>query len=455
MKFDTLTLPPSLLQSAATLGYTDMTEIQCAALPPMLNGDDVLAQARTGSGKTAAFGLALLTRLHAEQGRLQTLVLCPTRELADQVSKEIRGLARFIPNIKVSRLCGGVPVRSQLASLVHEPHIVVGTPGRIQDLIDREALRLDAVHCVILDEADRMLDMGFLDAITSILGKTPEARVTWMFSATYPVEIRAISTRFQNKPIEIMLPSQHDESVIRQCFYAIEADAKAEAIVTLLLEHQPASCLIFCNTKLEVRELSDFLCARGLSAIALHGDLEQRERDETLLQFANGSRRILVATDVAARGLDIKALPMVIAQQLPTDADTHVHRIGRTGRSGETGLAISLVASREMVRVAAIENAAGAPIEWRRLPGRGRALSMPDAAMKTLLIDAGKQDKLRPGDILGALTGEAGLQGSQIGRIDLFPTRAYVAIQHDLLDHALARLRAGKIKGRNFRVRKL
>jgi ATP-independent RNA helicase DbpA len=453
--FNELTLQTSLLQAVAALGYTEMTEIQSAALPSMLSGHDVLAQARTGSGKTAAFGLALLAQLRSEQGRLQSLILCPTRELADQVSKEIRALARFIPNIKVSRLCGGVPVRSQLASLTHEPHIVVGTPGRIQELIDKGALKLDALQGVVLDEADRMLDMGFLDAIRSILGKTPATRRTWLFSATYPAEIRAISAQFQINPVEITLPSQHDDSVIRQRFYRVEPANKAEAVVALLLDHQPESCLIFCNTKIEVRNLSDVLCKRGLSAIALHGDLEQRDRDETLLQFANGSRRVLVATDVAARGLDIKALPLVIAYELPMDADVHVHRIGRTGRAGETGLAISLVASDEMRRVAAIESSTGTAIEWTPLPGRVRALSMPPPAMKTLVIDAGKQDKLRAGDILGALTGTAELQAVHIGKIDLFPTRAYVAIQHDLLNRALALLQAGKIKGRNFRVRKL
>jgi ATP-dependent RNA helicase DbpA len=453
--FDQLPLQTSLLQAVAALGYTEMTEIQAAALPSMLSGRDVLAQARTGSGKTAAFGLALLAQLQSEHGRLQALVLCPTRELADQVSKEIRALARFIPNIKVSRLCGGVPLRAQLASLAHEPHIVVGTPGRIQELIDKGALELDALQCVVLDEADRMLDMGFLDAIKNILARTPATRRTWMFSATYPAEIRAISAQFQSKPVEITLPGQHDDSVIRQRFYRVEAADKAAAVVALLLEHQPECCLIFCNTKIEVRNLSDFLCKRGLSAIALHGDLEQRDRDETLLQFANGSRRILVATDVAARGLDIKALPMVIAHELPADADVHVHRIGRTGRAGETGLAVSLVASGEMRRLAAIEAGTGATIEWTQLPGRVRALSMPPPAMKTLVIDAGKQDKLRAGDILGALTGTAELQAAHIGKIDLFPTRAYVAIQHDQLERALAKLRAGKIKGRNFRVRKL
>lgn len=448
-------LAPSLLQAVDALGYTEMTEIQAGALPLMLNSQDILAQAKTGSGKTAAFGLALLSKLQNEQGRLQSLVLCPTRELADQVSKEIRALARFIPNVKVLSLCGGIPLRPQLASLTHEPHIVVGTPGRIQELIDKEALKLDALQSVILDEADRMMDMGFLDAVKSILKKTPNTRNTWLFSATYPEEIRAISKQFQKNPTEITVESQHDDSVIQQLFYQVEPNDKPDAVIALLLEHQPESCLVFCNTKIDAKGLTDVLWKRGISAIELHGDLEQRDRDETLVQFSNGSSRVLVATDVAARGLDIKALPMVIAYELPSDADIHVHRVGRTGRAGETGLALSLVSSREMGRTSKIEEIIGTPISWTRLPSRGGSLSMPAPAMKTLVIDAGRQDKLRPGDVLGALTGVGGLKANQIGKIDVFATRAYVAIQSGFIDNVLQKLRAGKIKGRNFRVRKL
>jgi ATP-dependent RNA helicase DbpA len=454
-KFTELTLAPSLLQAVDALGYAEMTEIQASALPLMLNHQDVLAQAKTGSGKTAAFGLALLAKLQSEQIKLQSLVLCPTRELADQVSKELRALARFIPNIKVLSLCGGIPLRPQLASLMHEPHIVVGTPGRIQELIDKEALKLDALQSVILDEADRMMDMGFLDAVRAILKQTPSTRNTWLFSATYPEEIRGISKQFQKNPIEITVESKHDESVIQQLFYQVEPDDKPEAVIALLLEHQPESCLIFCNTKIDAKGLTDVLWKRGISAIELHGDLEQRDRDETLVQFANGSSRVLVATDVAARGLDIKALPMVIAYELPSDADIHVHRVGRTGRAGETGLALSLVSSREMGRTSRIEDIIGAKIAWTKLPSRGRSLSMPTPLMKTLVIDAGRQDKLRPGDILGAMTGVGGLKADQIGKIDVFATRAYVAIQHNFIDSVMQKLKAGKIKGRNFRVRKL
>jgi ATP-independent RNA helicase DbpA len=454
-KFADLPLPSSLLQAADALGYTEATAIQAGALPVMLNDQDVVAQAKTGSGKTAAFGLALLARLEPNNSRLQSLVLCPTRELADQVSKEIRALARFMPNIKILSLCGGIPLRPQLASLTHEPHVVVGTPGRVQDLIKREALKLDALQCVVLDEADRMLDMGFIDAITSILANTPATRRTWLFSATYPQEIRSLSKQFQADPIEVTIEPQHEADIIRQEFYKVEPAAKNDAVMALLCAHQPDSCLIFCNTKIDAKKLTAELCHRGVSALELHGDMDQRDRDETMVQFANGSSRVLVATDVAARGLDIKALPMVLAYELPTDADIHVHRIGRTGRAGETGLACSLVSSREQGRIGKIEALLNAPLAWTPLPSAGSARGLAEPSMQTLVIDAGRQDKLRPGDVLGALTGAGGLEGSQVGKIDVFATRAYVAVARNRLKTTLQNLRKEKIKGRNFRVRHL
>ncbi len=448
-------LPPSLLQAVEVLGYTEMTPVQAGALPLMLAGRDVQAQAKTGSGKTAAFALALLARLQSEQIALQSLVLCPTRELADQVSKEIRALARFIPNIKVVTLCGGISLRPQLASLKHEPHIVVGTPGRIQELLNLGELKFSALQTVVLDEADRMLDMGFLEDVSNILKHAPDARNTWLFSATYPKQIRALSQQFQRNPAEVTVEAQHDASVIEQRFYKVEAGAKPEAVLALLLEQQADSCLIFCNTKIDAKELADFLWKRGIPVLTLNGDLEQREREEILLQFANGSCRVLVATDVAARGLDIKALPLVIAYELSNDADVHTHRVGRTGRAGETGLVLSLVAHSEMPRLARIEALGDAEASWSKLPAASHKAALAKPAMRTLMIDAGRQDKLRPGDIVGALTGVGGLTADQVGKIDVFATRAYVAVTSAVIDKLMEKLRAGKIKGRNFRLKKL
>jgi len=454
-KFTDFGLPAELLQAVDSLGYQEATAIQAASLPVMLEGRDVLAQARTGSGKTAAFGLALLAKLDSQSIRLQALVLCPTRELADQVSKEIRALARFIPNTKVLSLCGGIPIRPQLASLTHEPHIVVGTPGRIEDLLNRGALDISTLDCVILDEADRMLDMGFIDALRNILRRAPKQRHTWMFSATYPADIQAISEEFQQTPADIRVAEQHNADVIAECFYRVDPAGKDAALSTLLRVHAPDGCLVFCNTKKDAHSVARALSAEGFTARELHGGLDQRDRDETLVQFANGSCQVLVATDVAARGLDIKSLPMVIAYELPHDPAVHVHRIGRTGRAGETGLALTLVAEREMPRVAGIEELAGAQLSWTTLPQAPRSAHPQPPRMQTLVIDAGRQDKLRPGDILGALTGAGGLDGSDVGKIDVFATRAYAAISRARFNSTVKKLRDARIKGRKFRVRTL
>lgn len=452
--FTELPLQAELLQALDVLHYTRMTPVQAASLPSLLAGRDVIAQARTGSGKTAAFGLGLLSRLAPESVRVQALVLCPTRELADQVGKEIRRLARFLPNVKVSVFCGGVPLRPHLASLTHPPHVVVGTPGRIQELIDEGALLLDGLRTVVLDEADRMLDMGFEPAITGILGQAPAARQTLMFSATFPEPIRALGRRFQREPEEHTVADGAD-SVIEQRFFEVEPARKTDALALLLGDLKPEAALVFCNTRRDVQQVADELAQRGFSVLALHGDLEQRDRDEVLVCFANRSCQVLVATDVAARGLDIKDLPIVVSHGLASDLDTHTHRIGRTGRAGESGLALALVASEDRRRIIGIEEQLGAAVRFERIDLSRKPAKPEPAAMTTLVVDAGRQDKLRPGDLVGALTGDAGIPAAAIGKIDGFATRTYVAIERSQASRALERLRAGKIKGRSFRVRKL
>ena len=454
--FRTLPLKPALLASVEALGYAEMTPVQAQSLPPMLEGRDVIAQARTGSGKTAAFGLSLLQSLDVDTIRLQALVLCPTRELADQVSKAIRKLAANIPNVKLLTLCGGMPLGPQLASLTHDPHIVVGTPGRVQEHLKRGSLHGGGIKVLVLDEADRMLDMGFSEAIDDIVGRIAKHHQTLLFSATYAEEIRQVSKRLQRDPVEITVEAPHEESTIEQRFHEVEPAQKLDALAQLLGKEHAQHALVFCNMRKDVDAVADELDKRGFSALALHGDMEQRDRDEVLVQFANRSCSILVATDVAARGLDIAGLPLVVSYDIAHDPDTHTHRVGRTGRAGEDGLAVTLVTPRERPKAINIEEQLGQPLPWHPLkvaPPRGKQLNL--APMKTLVIDAGRQDKLRPGDILGALTGDAGLDAKDIGKIDVFATRAYVAIRRDLANKALERLRAGKIKGRNFRVRSL
>lgn len=449
--FAALSLAPPFARAIEVLGFTQMTPVQAHALPSMLGGEDVIAQARTGSGKTVAFGLALLHRVEVELACVQVLVLCPTRELADQVSTEVRRLARFIANLRVVTLCGGVPVRTQKPALQTAPHVVVGTPGRILDHLARENLELGGLRVLVLDEADRMLDMGFLEPITAVVEQAPKARQTLLFSATYPDDIRALSRRLQRDPVAVTVDNVVSRADIDQTFFAVEPGRKFDALAALLLQHRPESALVFCHTRNDVREVCARLGERGFSALALHGELEQRERDEVLLRFANKSCAVLVATDVAARGLDIKALAAVVSWELPTDPDVHLHRVGRTGRAGHKGLAFALCSRPERERVAALERAQGAQVRWGTLP------ELSDAAptrppMTTLIIEGGRQDKLRAGDLLGALTGDIGLPGEVVGKIDILTRHTYVAIRSDRAELALRGLRAGKIKGRSFRA---
>ena len=438
-----------------------MTDIQAQSLPHILAGKDVIGQGKTGSGKTAAFGLGLLEKLNVKRFRIQTIVLCPTRELADQVAKEIRKLARTIHNIKVLTLCGGMPFGPQVGSLEHGAHIIVGTPGRIEDHLGRGTLRLDDVTTLVLDEADRMLEMGFQATIDYIIEQTPNDRQTLLFSATYPPKIQQIASRIMVEPVMVEAISQHDETTISQHFFKVDDnDQRITAIRLLLLQHQPESSVIFCNTKIEVQAVADTLANYGFSVIALHGDLEQRDRDQTLVRFANKSASILVATDVAARGLDIDALDAVFNYHIARDVEVHVHRIGRTGRAGSEGKAFSLFSDKESYKIGLLEDYLDRTIEGEDLPpmtALDQAMFSP--IMTTIQIDGGKKQKVRAGDILGALTGKdkgkQAVEGKQVGKIQLFDNWAYVAVAKSVSQRALKKLSEGQLKGRTFRVREL
>ncbi len=454
--FSSLPLSAATLANLAALGYTEMTPIQAQSLPVMLKGRDLIAQAKTGSGKTAAFGIALLEPLNPRYFGCQALVLCPTRELADQVAKELRRLARAADNIKILTLCGGVSIGPQIASLEHGAHVIVGTPGRVQEHLKKGTLSLDGLNTLVLDEADRMLDMGFYDAIAEVIAQTPARRQTLLFSATYPAGIQQLATAFMRDPQSVKVAALHDDVQIEQRFYEIDAEQRLEAVLRVLASFRPQSCVAFCFTKQQCQDVVDYLGARGISAMALHGDLEQRDRDQVLAMFANRSLSVLVATDVAARGLDIDALDMVINVELARDAEIHVHRIGRTGRAGNRGLAVSLVAPAEAHRAQAIEKLQQAPLNWQPFDSlKAKAGEPLQPPMVTLCIAAGRKDKLRPGDILGALTGEAGIAGSQVGKIALFDFQAFVAVERGVARQALKRLNEGRIKGRSLKVRLL
>ena len=455
--FSTLSLSPEQLSNIKSLDYDEMTPIQAQGLPVILEGKDLLAQAKTGSGKTAAFAIGLLHHLDVKQYKTQALVLCPTRELADQVSNEIRRLARAIPNTKILTLCGGKPIAPQLASLEHSPHIVVGTPGRIlKHLLDKQSLNLSDLKTLILDEADRMLDMGFHDDIVNIIHNTPKNRQTLLFSATYPDEIKDISDKIQKDPVDIRLETSHNENKIEQIFYEIEKGERTKTLVSILQHFKPESTVVFCNRKQQAQELAEALWQEGFHALALHGDLEQKDRDRVLAQFSNKSSSILIATDVASRGIDIKDLAAVVNFELSPDPEIHVHRIGRTGRAGKKGLALSLFnasESHKVNRIAEYQNTTFNIASVNTLKSREKFRLSPP--MVTLSISGGRKDKVRAGDILGALTANTDLQGSQIGKIDLFDNFAYVAVERAAAKQALKILNEGKIKGRKFKVKKL
>lgn len=427
------------------LGFVQMTPVQASGLPSVLAGKDVIAQAKTGSGKTLAFGLGLLARVDVGLDRVQALVLCPTRELAEQVSAEIRQLARFIPNLRVVTLCGGVPVRTQTPSLQTAPHVVVGTPGRLLDHLARQTLNLAAVRVLVLDEADRMLDMGFLAALREIVAQAPKDRQTLLFSATYPEEIRVLSQQLQRKPVQVTVDTVVHAADLQELFFAVEAGGKSAALVAVLLQYRPESALVFCHTRNDVGDVTGELAQRGFSVLALHGALEQRERDEALLRFANQSCTVLVATDLAARGLDIKGLAAVVSWELAADPDIHLHRTGRTGRAGQRGLSLALCSQRP-----GSTRCAGTAGRHTGDLGGSSPLSQdppPPALMDTLMIEAGRQDKLRAGDLLGALTGDVGLPGDTVGKINIQAQRTYVAIRHEHAEVALRGLRGGKSRG--------
>ncbi|MFA6013963.1 MAG: ATP-dependent RNA helicase DbpA [Gallionellaceae bacterium] len=454
--FNELPLAPALLANLQQLEYFTMTPIQAASLPVSLAGHDIIAQAKTGSGKTAAFALPLLTQLNPRRFAVQAMVLCPTRELADQVTQEIRRLARFTDNIKILTLCGGSTMRPQRDSLEHGAHIVVGTPGRIMDHLQRGSLQLDALNTLVLDEADRMLDMGFYEDIAWVVQQCPEQRQTLLFSATYPEGIGRIARQFMRDPQQIKLPEQHEESKIRQRFYKVENENRLLAVARLLNHYRPVSTLAFCNTKQQCRALLEVLHAQGIKALTLNGDMEQRERDQVLIQFANRSCSVLVATDVAARGLDIAQLEAVINVDMTPDAEIHIHRIGRTGRADQNGWALSLCSPAERNRIVRIVEMMRIEPEWHDLDTLEDAEETPLVApMVTLQILGGRKEKIRPGDVLGALTGEAGFTREQVGKITVTDMSTYVAVARNIAREAVKKLSAGKVKGKVVKVRAL
>ncbi|MFC1524410.1 ATP-dependent RNA helicase DbpA [Thermodesulfobacteriota bacterium] len=449
-KFSSLPLSTAMLHNLSEIGFTAMTPVQAESLPHILKNCDVIAQAKTGSGKTAAFGIGLLTKLDVKKFRVQSLILCPTRELADQVAKELRRLARATHNVKILTLCGGAAFGPQYGSLLHGAHIIVGTPGRILQHLDKKYLSLKDLETLVLDEADRMLDMGFIDDIKRIIAHAPENRQTMLFSATFPDIIMDLSSAIQKNALNIQTIADELANKITEYFYEVANNNKDSMLIKAIAHHKPQNILVFCNTKVQTQEVADELSAAGIDALAIHGDLEQYQRTDVLVRFANKSCSVLVATDVAARGIDIKELEMVVNYDIAQDEATYTHRIGRTGRAGKEGLAVTFFTNRQAYVMEHYRN------ETRRFDDSDTLKKSEDFTLAppniTLVLEGGKKDKMRPGDILGALTGEAGLDGKYIGKIDIYDRQSYVAIDRSMVKKAYSYLKKGTIKGRSFPV---
>jgi ATP-dependent RNA helicase DbpA len=452
--FDILKLRPELYEALEQVGYVSMTPVQAAALPALLQGRDLMGQAKTGSGKTAAFGLTLLQSIDLSRNEVQALVLCPTRELAEQVTGELRRLAQRLANTRIVTICGGKSNREQTLNLERGTHIVVGTPGRVGKHLRGGTLSLGTLSFLVLDEADRMLDMGFIEEVTFIAERCPLKRQTLLFSATFPEQIRDLSDTFQHEPEFVAVEAQVDPQKLRQFVFKCERDKRLELLASLLCQYRPVATLVFCEFRTDCDKVASFLRGCGASAFALHGGMEQRDRDDILQQFSNGSASVLVATNVAARGLDIPALPAVINYEVSSDPESHLHRIGRTGRAGEEGLALTIVSTgKERSRLKSIEAFMGQRLERGHNPTCGTDLKFLQPANRTLIINGGRKDKLRPGDIVGALVKDAKLPMEAIGKIDLKPQYCAVAISREYAQHAFDYLQEGRIKKKKFRVR--
>ncbi|HEU5011371.1 MAG TPA: DEAD/DEAH box helicase [Roseiflexaceae bacterium] len=529
--FETLGLQDTILRAISELGYEEPTPIQAKTIARLLNGADVIAQAQTGTGKTAAFALPIIERMDTAQRLPQALVLTPTRELAVQVAEAFHSYGKYA-GVTVLPVYGGQPIDRQLRVLNRGVHVVVGTPGRLLDHIERGTLQLDHVRTVVLDEADEMLAMGFVEDIEAILKETPAERQTALFSATMPGPIATLARRYMRDPQRITVEAtQMTVPQIRQVYYEVGARDKFEVLCRVLDFEQPTSSIIFCRTKSEVDSLGERLIARAFPAETLHGDLSQPQRDRVMGRFRSGQVELLVATDVAARGLDIEHVSHVINYDLPVDPEVYVHRIGRTGRAGRTGSAITLVTPRERRMLRAIERIAGAPIQRVRLPTIADVIARrresfketlretieqgnldqyqilaeelgeeygptdlaaaafklllgepqdesadrlaaaepdrfeeerprrqpkerrdrsygPERGMTRLYLGVGRDDGVRPADIVGAIANEAGIPGRAIGAIELFERFTFVEVPNQQAEKVLRALKRTTIRGR-------
>ncbi len=520
-KFDVLDLNPSILRAIEEMGFEEMSPIQAKAIPVLLEGKDVIGQAQTGTGKTAAFGIPLLQRVNPKERHLQAIVLCPTRELAIQVAEEIRKLANFMHGIKILPVYGGQEIAKQIRSLKSGVQIIIGTPGRVMDHMRRKTVKFDTVNTIILDEADEMLNMGFREDIETILSQIPEERQTVLFSATMPGPILEIARTYQKNAETIrVVKKELTVPKIEQYYYEVTQRNKEDVLSRLLDMYNPKLSLVFCNTKKQVDELTSALQGRGYFAEGLHGDLKQQQRDRVMHSFRNGRTEILVATDVAARGIDVDDVEAVFNYDVPQDDEYYVHRIGRTGRAGREGRAFTLVVGREIYKLKDIMRYCNTKIKAQPIPSlndvtavkadkildklvdtiqnedltkyidmieerlnEGDFTSLDIAAaflkmsmgeditkaedvknvedfgdtgaevgMVRLFINLGKNQKIKPGDILGAIAGETGMPGKLIGSIDMYDKYTFVEVPREYASDVIQVMKSAKIKGKSINI---
>lgn len=519
MRFEELEINSKIIRAVTDMGFEEATPIQAKAIPVVLSGVDVIGQAQTGTGKTAAFGIPMLEKIDPKDKHLQAIVLCPTRELAIQVADEIRKLAKFMHSIKVLPIYGGQDIVKQIRSLKSGVQIMIGTPGRVMDHMRRKTVKFNQVKMVVLDEADEMLNMGFREDIETILEKVPEERQTVLFSATMPKPIMEIAGKYQ-KDAQTVKVVRKELTVqnIEQYYFEVSPKSKEEVLSRLIDIYNPNLSIIFCNTKRQVDELVSALKGRGYFAEGLHGDMKQQQRDRVMNSFRNGRTDILVATDVAARGIDVDNVDIVFNYDLPQDEEYYVHRIGRTGRAGKSGLAFSFVVGREVYKLKDIMRYCKTKVTMRKVPslndvantkmnkifdeitqiiededlssisrmieeriydedytamdmaaalikmmmGTNDSVELPDYGefgntgakdgMVRLFINIGKNQKVRPGDILGAIAGESGIPGKLVGTIDMYDKYTFVEVPEEHAREVLMAMKNTKIKGKSISV---
>lgn len=518
MTFEEMCLDTRIMRAIAEMGFEQPSPIQAQSIPIAVEGKDMIGQARTGTGKTASFGIPMLQQINPKDKNLQAIVLCPTRELAIQSANEIRKLAKFLYGIKVLPIYGGQEISKQIRSLKGGVQIVIGTPGRVMDHLRRHTLKPQTVDIVVLDEADEMLNMGFREDIETILGQLPEERQTMLFSATMPKPILEIAKRYLHEP-EIVKVIQKELTVpkIEQYYYEVNPRKKNEVLSRLLDMYDPSLSLVFCNTKRKVDELVADLKGRGYFAEGLHGDMKQSQRDRVMNGFRNGRTDILVATDVAARGIDVDDVEAVFNYDVPQDDEYYVHRIGRTGRAGREGRAFTLVVGKEIYKLKDIQRYCKTKIRRQPIPsvndvaaikveklleqageliatdGLGRmmdlleeyldgsdysatemaaallAMQLGETSTQTLpkeefgdtgaepgmvrmFMNIGKKDRVRIGDILGAVAGESGMEGALVGTIDMYDNFSFVEVPQEYAAAVLEAMNHSKIKGRRVNM---